>query len=111
MSRNVRYKVTPATVAATPVSVAALMGLNAMIAAGHVDRAEWPELHAPVYVTAHSESTHSSELAQTVYKSSDAKDFGQEIAAIYASLSSGQEPLGAEFEAVWDENVAELYES
>lgn len=37
--------------------------------------------------------------------------FGEKIAAIYASLSNGQEQLGREFEAVWDANVESLYES
>lgn len=33
----------------------------------------------------------------------------QEIALILALLSEGQKPLGAVFEAVWDENVDGLY--
>jgi hypothetical protein len=32
-----------------------------------------------------------------------------EIAEIVASLLEDQEPLGAEFEAVWDNNVGDLY--
>ena len=32
-------------------------------------------------------------------------------ADVYASMLQGQEPLGAEFEAIWDANVAGLYES
>lgn len=42
---------------------------------------------------------------------STSSDFVREIAALYAALLEGQEPLGAEFEAVWDANVAELYEA
>ncbi len=38
-------------------------------------------------------------------------DFAREIAEIYAKLLEGQEPLGPEFEAVWDANVRTLYES
>ena len=30
---------------------------------------------------------------------------------VYDSLLQGQEPLGAEFEAIWDANVADLYEA
>ena len=30
---------------------------------------------------------------------------------VYDSLLQGQEPLGAEFEANWDANVGDLYES
>lgn len=32
------------------------------------------------------------------------------LANLYTNLAKGQEPLGTEFEAVWDANVAELYE-
>ena len=32
------------------------------------------------------------------------------MAPIYDSLLKGQEPLGAEFEAIWDANVGNLYE-
>ena len=35
----------------------------------------------------------------------------QEISQVFASLSEGQEPLGPEFEAVWDENLDVLYQS
>jgi hypothetical protein len=34
-----------------------------------------------------------------------------ELARVHASLLLGQEPLGAEFEAIWDANVATLYET
>ena len=33
------------------------------------------------------------------------------IAEVYASLAEDQEPLGSEFEAVWDANAATLYEA
>jgi len=39
------------------------------------------------------------------------ESFGQQIAEIYALLLEGQEPLGAEFEAIWDANVDSLYEA
>lgn len=35
----------------------------------------------------------------------------QEISQVFASLSEGQEPLGSEFEAVWDENLDVLCQS
>ena len=38
-------------------------------------------------------------------------DFAQEVSQVFASLSDGQEPLGSEFEAVWDENLDVLYQS
>ena len=85
------------------------MGLAAAIATGH---ATWPDHETPAYVTAHSLRTLGFfENSLTFGKPSATQDFGQEIAAVYASLSGGQEPLGAEFEAVWDANVAQLYES
>lgn len=34
-----------------------------------------------------------------------------DMAQIYAVLLQGQEPLGAEFEAIWGANVDALYES
>jgi hypothetical protein len=34
-----------------------------------------------------------------------------ELAAVDADIAAGQEPLGREFEAAWDENREELYES
>ena len=37
-------------------------------------------------------------------------EFEAHLAEIYAALAKDQEPLGAEFEAVWDANVDDLYE-
>lgn len=37
--------------------------------------------------------------------------FARAIASVFAVLSGGQEPLGEDFEAVWDANVDTLYES
>ena len=39
------------------------------------------------------------------------EEFAQGLAEIYADLLERQEPLGAEFQKVWDENVDKLYES
>jgi len=41
----------------------------------------------------------------------ESDDLAKDVAAIFELLSERQEPLGAEFEAVWDENAAELYQS
>lgn len=38
-------------------------------------------------------------------------NFDQEIVEVYAMLSDGQEPLGAEFEAIWNDNLSQLYNS
>lgn len=44
-------------------------------------------------------------------KDTDIQEFAQEIASVYATLAEGQKPLGREFEAVWDANIEQLYES
>lgn len=71
-----------------------------------------PVREAPAYFTSHSTSSYSSiEKSFTFSKRPATGDFGQEIAAVYAALSEKQEPLGGEFEDVWDRNVESLYES
>lgn len=37
--------------------------------------------------------------------------FAHEIAAAFANIAKDQAPLGAEFEKIWDENAATLYEA
>ena len=49
-----------------------------------------------------TDSTSPPEIATEVVDS---------VSGVYASLLQGQEPLGAEFEAVWDANAADLYEA
>ena len=46
-----------------------------------------------------------------VMGSDGVKRWADSMDQVYDSLLQGQEPLGAEFEAIWDANVAELYES
>ena len=36
--------------------------------------------------------------------------FTREIAEIFDALAQAQEPLGADFAAVWDRNLSDLYE-
>lgn len=45
-----------------------------------------------------------------VVGSDGVKRWVDSMAPVYDSLLKGQEPLGAEFEAIWDANVADLYE-
>ncbi len=86
-----------------------MVGLTAAMAAGYPI---WPTPETPSYVTRHDRSTFSFFEKSVAFATPlTAQDFGQEIAAVYALLSEGQEPLGAEFEAVWDKNVASLYEA
>ena len=83
-------------------------GLNATLAVGS---ATWlaPE---PVYVTTQSIPTFSFfEKSLAIAPTTISYDFAQEIASIFASLSEGQQPLGAEFEAVWDANLDALFQS
>jgi len=66
----------------------------------------------PVYVTSQSLPTFSFfEKSIAIMPATTSHDFAQEIASVFASLSEGQEPLGVEFEAVWDANVDALYQS
>lgn len=100
MNETVQYQTTLGTFA--------VVGLTAAIAAG----VTWPIYETPAFFAEHSRPTYSFfEESLTLAEPSTAQDFGREIVAVYASLSEGQEPLGAEFEAVWDANVADLYES
>ena len=85
----------------------AVIGLSAAIAAGTTI---WPVRDNPAYVTLRDGSTFSY-FEKSVRFGSTAQEFADGVARFYASLLQGQEPLGAEFEAVWDANVADLYES
>lgn len=85
----------------------AVIELSAAIAAG---TATWPVRDTPAYVTRRDVSTFSY-FEKSLRFGSTAQDFADGVAKVYASLLQGQEPLGAEFEAVWDANVADLYES
>ncbi len=85
-----------------------VMGLTAAMAAV----AAWPDVERPAYFAEHSSATYTSfERAFHLTTPSTGQDFGREIGAVYSALSDGQEPLGAEFEAVWDANAADLYEA
>lgn len=86
----------------------AIAGLNAALA---VCNASWPA-DDPIYVTTQSIPTYSSfESSLGEPRDATLHDFAQEIASIFAFLSEGQEPLGADFEAVWDRNLDLLYQS
>lgn len=89
-----------------PMNFAAI-GLSAALAAG---TANWPVRDTPAYVTPRDGSTFSY-FDKSLKFGSTAQDFADSVARVYASLLQGQEPLGAEFEAIWDANVADLYES
>jgi hypothetical protein len=85
------------------------VGLTAALSAGS---ANWPDPVSPSFGTAHVGPSYSFfEKSLTFAPVSELTDFASQIAEVYAALSEGQEPLGAEFEAVWDANVAILYEA
>lgn len=89
-------------------TTAALVSFNAALAMGN---ATWPA-NEPVYVTSQSIPTFSFfEKSVAIAAVTSSHDFAQEIASIFASLAEVQEPLGAEFEAVWDANLDTLYQS
>lgn len=89
-----------------PINVAAI-GLSAAIAAG---TATWPAPDTPAYVTLRDRPTFSY-FEKSLKFGSTAQDFADGVARVYAYLLQDQEPLGADFEAVWDANVSDLYEA
>ena len=86
----------------------AIMAMAAMMVVDDVPRKN----PTPAYSTFHDVPTFSfSEGTLYFAEVSDMQKFAQEIASIYADLAAKQEPLGREFEVVWDANVDQLYES
>lgn len=86
-------------------ATAAIVGLNAALAIGAT---AWPPIER-TYSLNEAVSTISF-FDSSIVEMTD-KGFAREIASVFATISEGQEPLGAEFEAVWDGNVDTLYES
>lgn len=71
-----------------------------------------PDFVASSYYLPPSTSTFSPfEETLVLPGSSNAQEFEQKIASVYADLAAKQEPLEREFAAVWDANVEQLYES
>lgn len=82
----------------TATATAAIVGLNAT-----------PYPKAVTAFVVEQPSPTAGQLTDLVIEPTT-EDFASEIAAVYASLSEGQEPLGKDFETVWDTNVDKLYE-
>lgn len=83
----------------------AIVGLHAVLAASP---AEWPVKEQTYYLkeavpTVSFFKNHAVKVA--------VEEFAHQIASVFAALSKGQEPLGSEFEAIWDSNVDILYEA
>lgn len=92
----------------TKMATTSVFFLSAALAAGNT---EWP-VHKPIYSINQSSPTFSSFKASCAAEPKmTVHDFAQEISQVFASLSEDQEPLGSEFEAVWDENLDVLYQS
>lgn len=87
-----------------------VFALSAAMATGHV---AWPVRDTPIYIVPQTSASYSQFVKQSLILApqSNSSIFAREIAKVYATLSEGQEPLGAEFEAIWDANVDSLYEA
>jgi hypothetical protein len=87
-----------------------VIALNAAMATGQV---AWIVRDAPVYFVSQTTTSYSPFVIESLIltQQPNVSVFAREIAKVYAALSDGQEPLGAEFEAVWDANVDSLYEA
>lgn len=77
------------------------------------DPAPWPthEFTYKVSQDTPSFSNYIRTLISDYELSVTLQTFASEIGMIYSALSEDQEPLGSEFEAVWDAHLHELYES
>lgn len=105
MNNAVSYDASPATVG-TLAFAAGLMLANGL------PQVEWPTNDNPLYIADHMASTYSPVMQSLSFAADEAGfSFAQKIAKIYATLAEGQEPLGEEFEAIWDANVNSLYEA
>lgn len=86
-------------------TTAAIIGFNAALATG---AAAWP-VKEHTYVVNEAVPTISFFESDHLRLSDDG--FAHEIASLFDSFSKQQQPLGAEFEAIWDANIDSLYES
>jgi len=90
-----------------PVSAVAL-GVTAAIAS---EPTAWPQREPTNYTINKVDSTYSyTENWVDFLSFEESGTFANGIAQIYASLLDGQEPLGSDFEKIWDENTGYLYE-
>lgn len=94
-------------IAGTPAtfSITKIVAVSAALAASNAD---WPMQGDSAYSVASAQQSYSPLLIET---KSTPDYFEDQVAAIFANLSKGQEPLGSDFEKVWDENIDKLYEA
>lgn len=81
--------------------------------AGGPDATDWGDVDHSPYELEHAESTYSfvSNEVKNASQLDEVSFFAKEISKIYVNLANGQEPLGEEFEAVWNANLDVLYEA
>lgn len=114
MNNQLVYSATPMTVGASAVAIMAAFGGSNDFAFDQALENEPPILIADraTVIDGQSSSTFGPTTAKLSFANAGAEaDFGVRLAAIYASLCEGQEPLGEEFEAVWDAHAEGLYEA
>ena len=92
----------------TPTSAVIILSIAASVTVG---TPTWPELESSYYRNRQSVSSYSAVESKLSATDSVAQNFDRDIAEVYVLLSETQEPLGAEFEAVWDARASYLYES
>lgn len=97
-------------IARTAIQATFVVGLAAVMTNGEP---EWPtQDNTGSYSVAQSASTFSERnLAPTRQSDPQEDDFKLEMASVFASIADNQEPLGKEFEDIWDNNAESLYEA
>lgn len=86
-----------------------VVGIAAAIGATHP---AWPTRAATSFTLDHSSPSYSTFERSLVFAiAPDNTEFAKIINGIYGELAGAQEPLGAEFEDIWDRHAADLYES
>lgn len=83
----------------------------AMLAGLQLPLANWPETAVPSYSVDRQGSSYSPLSGNLAPNSITNIEFAQRVARLYANLAEGQEPLGREFEEIWDAHADDLYES
>ena len=77
-----------------------------------IEEAVWPKHNAPAYIAPAQDGSFSLYNQEVIFETVLETDkFAGQMAEIYAFFSNNQELLGAEFAAVWDNNIEHLYES
>ena len=84
---------------------------TAALAGGQLPWEAWPKIADSSYLIAQQDSSFSSFFSSPAKMPITDIEFTKRIAEFYMNLAEGQEPLGREFEQIWDANATSLYES